>query len=83
MAKVLKSDLLYPFFFIYFRMLLFVGDLIIGGLFDIHVRDSVAQQCIHAINPTGIQNVEAFLYTIEQINRQNILPRGLKLGNHT
>ncbi len=55
------------------------GDIIIGGLFNIHELGTGGNQCGAKINEDGIMRLEAFLFAIDRLNRENYIPR-VKLG---
>lgn len=56
------------------------GDLILGGLMMIHEReDSIT--CGPVMPQGGIQALEAMLYTLDEVNRNDTIP-GVKLGAH-
>ena len=55
------------------------GDVIIGALFKIHELTEDGTTCTNMTNGAAIQRVEAFLYAIERINKQNLVP-GVKFG---
>jgi len=54
------------------------GDLVLGGLMMVHEReDSVT--CGPIMPQGGVQAVEAMLYTLDVINKQNLIPN-VRLG---
>ena len=54
------------------------GEIMIGGLMMVHERDE--QRICGKIMPQGgLQATEVMLYTLDEINRRNIIP-GIKLG---
>lgn len=55
------------------------GDIILGGLFPVHVKGE-RTPCGNAIYNRGIQRLEAMLFAVDQINRQGKLLPGIKLG---
>ena len=55
------------------------GDVIIGALFRIHQLTEVGTTCTNMTDSAAIQRVEALLYAIERINKQNLVP-GVKFG---
>ncbi|XP_068145386.1 metabotropic glutamate receptor 2 isoform X1 [Drosophila tropicalis] len=56
------------------------GDVILGGLMMVHSReDSIT--CGPIMPQGGIQALEAMLYTLDQVNKQQILPN-VTLGAH-
>ena len=54
------------------------GDIMIGGLMMVHERDE-NRTCGKIMPQGGLQATEAMLYTLDEINRRNIIP-GVKLG---
>ena len=57
------------------------GDIIIGGLFPVHKKSSDALNPCGEISETrGIQRLEAMLFTLDEINQNNQILPGLKLG---
>ncbi|XP_077998831.1 metabotropic glutamate receptor 3-like [Glandiceps talaboti] len=56
------------------------GDVIIGGLVMAHERHD-EYICGHILEQPGIQALEAMLYTVDLINKQEFLP-GFTLGVH-
>ncbi|RDD38759.1 Metabotropic glutamate receptor 3 [Trichoplax sp. H2] len=58
------------------------GDVILGGLFDIHDLYDPDSNLCSSINIRGIQYAEAMIYAIQSINdNPNLLPK-IKLGYH-
>ena len=57
------------------------GDVMIGGLFKIHDSTEDGSTCTNMTDGAAIQRVEAFLYAIERINKQNLVP-GVKFGEN-
>lgn len=55
------------------------GDIVLGGLFPVHVKGE-RTPCGSAIYNRGIQRLEAMLFAVDQINRQGKLLPGIKLG---
>lgn len=56
------------------------GDLVLGGLMMVHEReDSVT--CGPVMPQGGVQALEAMLYTLDTLNKQEIMP-GVKIGAH-
>ncbi|KAM8713412.1 hypothetical protein ACLKA7_013689 [Drosophila subpalustris] len=56
------------------------GDVILGGLMMVHSReDSIT--CGQIMPQGGIQALEAMLYTLDQVNKQQLLPN-ITLGAH-
>ncbi|XP_064620109.1 uncharacterized protein LOC135483289 [Lineus longissimus] len=67
------------------KFTLIEGDVMIGGVFDVHLRDTFPFACAGVKNGVGgFQLIEAFNFAIEQVNSKrgwwgNIL-QGVKLG---
>uniref|UniRef100_A0A8D0BY43 Glutamate metabotropic receptor 2 n=1 Tax=Salvator merianae TaxID=96440 RepID=A0A8D0BY43_SALMN len=58
------------------------GDLVIGGLFPVHEKGGPAEECGKINEHRGIQRLEAMLFALDEINKnQHILP-GIRLGAH-
>uniref|UniRef100_A0A8C3T9Q1 Metabotropic glutamate receptor 3 n=1 Tax=Chelydra serpentina TaxID=8475 RepID=A0A8C3T9Q1_CHESE len=58
------------------------GDLVIGGLFPVHEKGSSIEECGKINEHRGIQRLEAMLFALDEINKdQRILP-GITLGAH-
>lgn len=58
------------------------GDLMIGGLFPVHQKGEGAEDCGKINAQRGIQRLEAMLLALDEINKdEHILP-GLRLGAH-
>ncbi|KAG7472470.1 hypothetical protein MATL_G00109040 [Megalops atlanticus] len=58
------------------------GDLVIGGLFPVHEKGEGTEDCGKINEQRGIQRLEAMLLALDEINQdQRVLP-GLKLGAH-
>ena len=55
------------------------GDIILGGLFPIHVKGE-RTPCGSAIYNRGIQRLEAMLFAVDQINNQSHLLPDIRLG---
>ena len=55
------------------------GDVIVGALFKIHELSKDGTTCTNMTDGAAIQRVEAFLYAIDRINKQNLVP-GVKFG---
>ena len=58
------------------------SDITIAGIFDIHSKGQEQYECdLNVLNSNSLQNLEAMLFAIDQINSNpDILP-GLKLGS--
>lgn len=54
------------------------GNITIGGLMMVHERDDT-MICGKIMPQGGLQATEAFLFTIDQINKKNLIP-GITLG---
>ncbi len=60
-----------------------LGNITIGGLFPLHVDgSSEGKQCGKIKMDQGVQRMEAMLYAVDKINREQILLPGLSLGMH-
>ena len=55
------------------------GDVIIGGLFDIHVTGDNNKECGEVIDIGGVQRVEAMLFAVDKLNKEDFIP-GVKIG---
>lgn len=58
------------------------GDLMIGGLFPVHQKGEAAQDCGKINAQRGIQRLEAMLLALDEINRDERILPGIKLGAH-
>lgn len=58
------------------------GDLMIGGLFPVHQKGEGAQDCGKINAQRGIQRLEAMLLALDEINRDDRILPGIKLGAH-
>ncbi|XP_029669548.1 uncharacterized protein LOC115239257 [Formica exsecta] len=56
------------------------GDVVLGGLMMIHEREDTIT-CGPIMPQGGIQALEAMLYTLDTLNKQEIMP-GVKIGAH-
>uniref|UniRef100_A0A8C3YHN5 Glutamate metabotropic receptor 2 n=1 Tax=Catagonus wagneri TaxID=51154 RepID=A0A8C3YHN5_9CETA len=64
------------------KVLTLEGDLVLGGLFPVHQKGSLAEECGPVNEHRGIQRLEAMLFALDRINRDpNLLP-GVRLGAH-
>ncbi|TVK90534.1 Metabotropic glutamate receptor 2 [Bagarius yarrelli] len=58
------------------------GDLVIGGLFPVHQKGEGAEDCGRINAQRGIQRLEAMLLALDEINKDNQILPGIKLGAH-
>ncbi|XP_036349549.2 metabotropic glutamate receptor 3 isoform X2 [Ochotona princeps] len=58
------------------------GDLVLGGLFPINEKGTGTEECGRINEDRGIQRLEAMLFAIDEINKDNYLLPGVKLGVH-
>lgn len=58
------------------------GDLIIGGLFPVHQKGEGAEDCGKINAQRGIQRLEAMLLALDEINKDEHLLPGIRLGAH-
>lgn len=58
------------------------GDLVIGGLFPVHEKGEGTQDCGKINEQRGIQRLEAMLLALDEINQDNRILPGIKLGAH-
>ncbi|KAK6319279.1 hypothetical protein J4Q44_G00104900 [Coregonus suidteri] len=58
------------------------GDLIIGGLFPVHQKGEGAEDCGKINAQRGIQRLEAMLLALDEINKDERLLPGIRLGAH-
>lgn len=58
------------------------GDLMIGGLFPVHQKGEGPQDCGKINAQRGIQRLEAMLLALDEINRDERILPGIKLGAH-
>ncbi|XP_033614130.1 metabotropic glutamate receptor 3 [Fukomys damarensis] len=58
------------------------GDLVLGGLFPINEKGTGTEDCGRINEDRGIQRLEAMLFAIDEINKDNYLLPGVKLGVH-
>lgn len=58
------------------------GDLVLGGLFPIKEKGTGIEECGRINEDRGIQRLEAMLFAIDEINKDNYLLPGIKLGVH-
>ena len=58
------------------------GDLMIGGLFPVHQKGEGAEDCGKINAQRGIQRLEAMLLALDEINKDERILPGIKLGAH-
>nr|XP_046191006.1 metabotropic glutamate receptor 2-like [Oncorhynchus gorbuscha] len=58
------------------------GDLIIGGLFPVHQKGEGPEDCGKINAQRGIQRLEAMLLALDEINKDEHLLPGIRLGAH-
>ncbi len=58
------------------------GDLVLGGLFPVHEKGAGMEECGRVNEDRGIQRLEAMLFAIDRINKDNTLLPGVSLGVH-
>lgn len=58
------------------------GDLVLGGLFPINEKGTGTEECGRINEDRGIQRLEAMLFAIDEINKDDYLLPGVKLGVH-
>ena len=58
------------------------GDVVIGGLFPVHEKGEGVEDCGKINEQRGIQRLEAMLLALDEINSNDRLLPGLKLGAH-
>lgn len=64
------------------REIIIDGDLVIGGLFPVHEKGEGMEDCGKINEERGIQRLEAMLFALDEINQDNRILPGLKLGAH-
>uniref|UniRef100_A0A8C1W280 Glutamate receptor, metabotropic 2b n=1 Tax=Cyprinus carpio TaxID=7962 RepID=A0A8C1W280_CYPCA len=64
------------------REIIIDGDLVIGGLFPVHEKGEGTEDCGKINEERGIQRLEAMLLALDEINQDNRILPGLKLGAH-
>ncbi|KAI2659059.1 Metabotropic glutamate receptor 3 [Labeo rohita] len=64
------------------REIIMDGDLVIGGLFPVHEKGEGTEDCGKINEERGIQRLEAMLLALDEINQDNRILPGLKLGAH-
>ena len=63
------------------KMIKIEGDVVFGGMFPMHERGvSKAEPCGQIKEEKGIQRLEAMLYALDQINMDETILPGIKLG---
>lgn len=58
------------------------GDLMMGGLFPVHQKGEGAQDCGKINAQRGIQRLEAMLLALDEINKDERILPGIRLGAH-
>lgn len=58
------------------------GDLMIGGLFPVHQKGEGAEDCGKINAQRGIQRLEAMMLALDEINKDDHILPGLRLGAH-
>ncbi|CAI5767081.1 metabotropic glutamate receptor 2 [Podarcis lilfordi] len=58
------------------------GDLVIGGLFPVHEKGNPTEECGKINEHRGIQRLEAMLFALDEINKNQQLLPGITLGAH-
>lgn len=58
------------------------GDLVIGGLFPVHQKGEGAEDCGKINSQRGIQRLEAMLLALDEINKDERILPGMRLGAH-
>ncbi|XP_067443512.1 glutamate receptor, metabotropic 2a [Thunnus thynnus] len=58
------------------------GDLMIGGLFPVHQKGEGAEDCGKINAQRGIQRLEAMLLALDEINKDERILPGIRLGAH-
>ena len=58
------------------------GDLDLGGLFPINEKGTGTEECGRINEDRGTQRLEAMLFAIDEINKDDYLLPGVKLGVH-
>lgn len=58
------------------------GDLMIGGLFPVHQKGEGAEDCGKINAQRGIQRLEAMLLALDEINKDDRILPGIRLGAH-
>ncbi|KPP73735.1 hypothetical protein Z043_107160 [Scleropages formosus] len=64
------------------REIIVDGDLVIGGLFPVHHKGEGTEDCGTINEQRGIQRLEAMLLALDEINGDDRILPGLKLGAH-
>ncbi len=64
------------------REIIMDGDLVIGGLFPVHEKGDGTEDCGKINEERGIQRLEAMLLALDEINQDNRILPGVKLGAH-
>lgn len=57
------------------------GDIMVGGIFPVHTGDEISKKSCSSLNKErGIQRLEAMRFSIMEINNDDSILKGLKLG---
>ncbi|KAF6031953.1 GRM3 [Bugula neritina] len=57
------------------------GDIMVGGIFPVHTGDEISKKsCLSLNKERGIQRLEAMRFSIMEINNDDSILKGLKLG---
>lgn len=62
------------------QYLTYKGDIMLGGLFPIHKKGENGSACGAIQDEDGIQPLEALLFTLDEINADEKILPGIKLG---
>eukprot|EP00058_Branchiostoma_floridae_P028593 XP_002614084.1 hypothetical protein BRAFLDRAFT_67330 [Branchiostoma floridae] len=63
------------------RVVSIEGDLVLGGMFNIHER-SDAYTCGKVLEQSGVQAMEAMLYTVDMVNNDHTILPNITIGVH-
>lgn len=58
------------------------GDIVLGGLFPVHEKGGGTNACGPNVYHRGVQRLEAMMFAVDQINRENAILPGIILGVH-
>ncbi|XP_077982018.1 metabotropic glutamate receptor 3-like [Glandiceps talaboti] len=56
------------------------GDIILGGLFQLHAYDDVMAVCRDLLTLPDLKNVEVMVFAIDQLNKNNSILPGITIG---